>query len=84
MTATVQTLDVASAKAVAPQTRTVLFITGAWMHTSSWDKFRSAFEAAGYKTIAPAWPYLDASTRRLSARSWITTPRSSRPLTNSP
>jgi pimeloyl-ACP methyl ester carboxylesterase len=62
MTATVQTLDVASAKAVAPQTRTVLFITGAWMHTSSWDKFRSAFEAAGYKTIAPAWPYLDAPT----------------------
>lgn len=53
---------VASAKALAPATRTVLFITGAWMHTSSWDKFRSAFEAAGYQTLAPAWPYLDAPT----------------------
>jgi pimeloyl-ACP methyl ester carboxylesterase len=41
--------------------RTVLFITGAWMHTSSWDQFRSAFEAAGYKTLAPAWPYLDGN-----------------------
>ncbi len=54
--------SVASARALAPRTRTVLFITGAWMHTSSWDKFRSAFEQAGYTTLAPAWPYLDAPT----------------------
>jgi alpha-beta hydrolase superfamily lysophospholipase len=54
--------SVASLKALAPKTRTVLFVTGAWMHTSSWDKFRSAFEAAGYKTLAPAWPYLEAPT----------------------
>ena len=40
-------------------TKVAIFITGAWMHTSSWDKFRSAFEAAGYSTSAPAWPYLD-------------------------
>jgi pimeloyl-ACP methyl ester carboxylesterase len=49
------------------QTRTVLFITGAWMHTSSWDKFRSAFEAAGYTTLAPAWPYLDGNPAELRA-----------------
>src|SRR5687768_743352 len=54
--------SVASAKVLAPKTRTVLFVTGAWMHTSSWDNFRSAFEAAGYKTLAPAWPYLEAPT----------------------
>lgn len=46
----------------AGRTGTVLFITGAWMHTSSWDKFRSAFEAAGFKSLAPAWPYLEAPT----------------------
>ncbi len=40
-------------------TKTVVFITGAWMHTSSWDKFRGAYEAAGYTTYAPAWPYLE-------------------------
>jgi pimeloyl-ACP methyl ester carboxylesterase len=47
--------------------KTVLFITGAWMHTSSWDKFRGAFEAAGYKTYAPAWPYLDGKPADLRA-----------------
>jgi pimeloyl-ACP methyl ester carboxylesterase len=64
MTTTVQNpaAAAASAKALAPRTRTVLFITGAWMHTSSWDKFRSAFEEAGYRTLAPAWPYLEAPT----------------------
>src|SRR6218665_1778492 len=55
------------AAANAGATRTVLFITGAWMHVSSWDKFRSAFEAAGYKTLAPAWPYLDADPAALRA-----------------
>ena len=50
------------AAANSAATKTVLFITGAWMHTSSWDKFRSAFEASGYKTLAPAWPYLEAAT----------------------
>lgn len=47
---------------------TALFITGAWMHTSSWDKFRGAFEAAGYATLAPAWPYLDGPPAELRAR----------------
>jgi len=46
-------------------TRTAIFITGAWMHNSSWDKFRSAFEAAGYATSAPSWPYLDGSPNAL-------------------
>lgn len=49
------------------ETRTVLFITGAWMHTSSWDNFRSVFEAAGYRTLAPAWPYLEGKPAELRA-----------------
>ena len=49
------------------KTGTVLFITGAWMHTSSWDKLRSVFEAAGYKTLAPAWPYLEGNPAELRA-----------------
>ena len=59
--------NAAAVKTAAGKTRTVLFITGAWMHVSSWDKFRSAFEAAGYKTIAPAWPYLDGKPADLRA-----------------
>ena len=46
---------------------TALFITGAWMHVSSWDGFRGVFEAAGYATLAPAWPYLDAAPAALRA-----------------
>ena len=48
-------------------TKTVVFVTGAWMHTSSWDKFRGAFEAAGYTTHAPAWPYLEGKPEDLRA-----------------
>jgi pimeloyl-ACP methyl ester carboxylesterase len=59
--------DAAASKATAGRTRTVVFVTGAWMHTSSWDKFRSAFEAAGYKTLAPAWPYLEGNPADLRA-----------------
>lgn len=55
------------AAANAGKTHTVLFITGAWMHTSSWDKQRSAFEAAGYKTLAPAWPFLEGNPADLRA-----------------
>jgi pimeloyl-ACP methyl ester carboxylesterase len=55
------------AAANAGKTGTVLFITGAWMHTSSWDKLRSVFEAAGYETLAPAWPYLDGKPADLRA-----------------
>ena len=58
---------IASVETPAAKTHTVLFITGAWMHTSSWDKFRSAFEAAGYTTLAPAWPFLDGKPAELRA-----------------
>jgi pimeloyl-ACP methyl ester carboxylesterase len=67
MTTNLQT-SVASAKAAAPRTSTVLFVTGAWMHTSSWDKFRSAFEDAGFRTLAPAWPYLEGNPSDLRAK----------------
>lgn len=67
MTTTISTADAALAKAAELKTRTVLFITGAWMHTSSWDKFRSVFEAAGFTTLAPAWPYLDRPAAELRA-----------------
>ncbi len=65
---TTTTINTEAALAAANlQTRTVLFITGAWMHVSSWDKFRSAFEEAGFKTVAPAWPYLDKPAAELRA-----------------
>lgn len=47
--------------------RTALFITGAWMHVSSWDKFRGVFETAGYATAAEPWPFLSGQPAQLRA-----------------
>ena len=47
------------------QTNTVLFITGAFMHNSCWDEWKLYFESKGYKTIAPPWPYKNASAEDL-------------------
>nr|WP_246315072.1 alpha/beta hydrolase [Kineococcus aurantiacus] len=34
----------------------VVFVHGLWLLSSSWDRWRSLFEDAGYATIAPGWP----------------------------
>jgi pimeloyl-ACP methyl ester carboxylesterase len=36
--------------------RPVVFIHGLWLLSSSWDRWRSVYEAAGYSTLAPGWP----------------------------
>ena len=42
-------------------TKTVVFIHGLWMHTSSWQQWMDYFNEQGYKTLNPGWPG-DAST----------------------
>jgi non-heme chloroperoxidase len=34
----------------------VVFIHGLWLLPSSWDRWRTVFEAAGYTTLSPGWP----------------------------
>ena len=34
----------------------VVFVHGLWLLPSSWDRWRTRFEGAGYLTIAPSWP----------------------------
>ena len=34
----------------------VVFVHGLWLLPTSWDRWRSFFEEAGYTTIAPGWP----------------------------
>jgi len=34
----------------------VVFVHGLWLLSSSWDRWRTLFEDAGYATIAPGWP----------------------------
>lgn len=42
--------------------KSAVFIHGAWMVPACWDNFRKSFEAAGFTTYAPSWPYLDRGT----------------------
>ncbi len=50
------------------RTTTIVFITGAFLNNSIWDDWRIFFETNGYITIAPPWPYKDATTRELRSR----------------
>lgn len=40
-------------------TKTIMFVHGAWLTPKAWDGWRARFEAAGYATVAPTWPYMD-------------------------
>jgi pimeloyl-ACP methyl ester carboxylesterase len=43
-------------------TKTVVFVTGAFVTHHCWDAWKVYFENKGYTTIAPAWPFKDAPT----------------------
>ena len=45
--------------------KSILFITGAFVHNSCWDEWRKYFESKGYNTIAPHWPNKNASAETL-------------------
>jgi pimeloyl-ACP methyl ester carboxylesterase len=34
----------------------VVFVHGLWLLPTSWDRWRTVFEAAGYATLIPGWP----------------------------
>lgn len=36
--------------------KTVVFIHGAFVHYSGWNDWKNYFESKGYKTLAPPWP----------------------------
>jgi non-heme chloroperoxidase len=36
--------------------RPLVFVHGLWLLPSSWDRWRTVFEEAGYSTLAPGWP----------------------------
>ncbi|MGI6245749.1 MAG: alpha/beta hydrolase [Pseudochelatococcus sp.] len=64
--------DARTAEAANPQgpkQRAVLFIHGAWLTPACWDEFRQPFDAAGFATLAPAWPGLDGPVEDLRAAS---------------
>jgi non-heme chloroperoxidase len=45
-------INQANASGLSP----VVFVHGLWLLPSSWDRWRTVFEKAGYATLAPGWP----------------------------
>lgn len=39
------------------KSRTVVFVTGAFVTHHGWDHWKTYFEDRGFETLAPAWPY---------------------------
>lgn len=50
------------------KSKTILFITGAFVSNSCWDEWKIFFEGHGYNTHAPAWLYKDAPAEILRSR----------------
>ena len=48
--------------------KSVVFITGAFIGNNCWDEWIVYFESHGYNCIAPAWPYKDAPPEELRNR----------------
>ncbi|HXB08926.1 MAG TPA: alpha/beta hydrolase [Puia sp.] len=48
--------------------KTIVFITGAFVSNRCWDEWRVYFEAKGYKTLAAPWPNKNAGAEELRSR----------------
>src|SRR5688572_10232991 len=48
--------------------KTVLFVTGAFVSHRGWDPWKAYFESKGYKTVAPAWPEKDGDPSDLRSK----------------
>ena len=48
--------------------KSILFITGAFVGNNCWDEWRVYFESKGYTTAAPTWPHKNASPEELRNR----------------
>lgn len=48
--------------------KTILFITGAFVSNVCWDEWKTYFENQGYQTLAPAWPNKNATAEELRNR----------------
>lgn len=49
------------------RSKTVVFVTGAFVSHRGWDNWKHYFENRGYKVLAPAWPHKDGDPAALRA-----------------
>ncbi|QIP14964.1 alpha/beta hydrolase [Spirosoma aureum] len=50
------------------KTKTIVFVTGAFVTHHGWKDWQTYFESKGYTTLAPPWPYKDGTAAELRAR----------------
>lgn len=48
--------------------KTIVFVTGAFVSNGGWDPWKAYFESKGYTTIAPPWPFKNGTAAELRAR----------------
>ncbi|TGD82548.1 alpha/beta hydrolase [Hymenobacter wooponensis] len=48
--------------------QTIVFVTGAFVHHSCWNEWKTYFEGHGYTCLVPPWPYKNASVEELRRR----------------
>ena len=48
--------------------KSLVFVTGAFLGNNCWEEWQDYFESKGYRCIAPAWPYKNASPEDLRNR----------------
>jgi len=50
------------------QSKTIVFITGAYVGHNCWDAWVPYFQNKGYTTVVPPWPYKDADPKTLRSK----------------
>jgi len=50
------------------QSKTIVFVTGAFVTNLGWKPWQEFFENKGYKTHAPAWPHKEGTAREVRER----------------
>jgi pimeloyl-ACP methyl ester carboxylesterase len=53
---------------MTPFSKSIVFITGAFMSNNCWEEWIIYFESKGYSCMAPVWPYKDAPAEELRNR----------------
>ncbi|QNA43135.1 alpha/beta hydrolase [Lacibacter sediminis] len=52
----------------AIQSKTIVFVTGAFVTNLGWEQWQRYFESKGYKTYAPAWPHKEGTAKEVRDR----------------
>jgi pimeloyl-ACP methyl ester carboxylesterase len=50
------------------KSKSIVFITGAFVTHRGWDKWKTYFENKGYRTAAPPWPFKEGEPEELRAK----------------